>query len=61
LLLGYGLALTGYYIEIGAVLFDDVLGTDIPVDLLGLVSVSQHLSSTGVLVGMTNRVVAESE
>lgn len=55
------LLLPGYYIEVGVVLFDDVLGTHVAVDLLALVVAAQCLAATGALVGVSDGIVAEAE
>ena len=61
LLVHQSLLLAGYYIEVGVVLLDDVLGAHVAVDLLALVVAAQRLAAAGALVGVGDGVVAEAE
>lgn len=61
LLVHQRLLLACYYIEVGVVLFDDVLGTHIAVDFLTLVVAAQRLPAIRAFIGMGDGVVAEAE
>lgn len=61
LLVHQSLLLAGDYIEVGVILFDNVLRAHVSIDFLALIIAAQSLTAIGALVCMSDGVVAETE